>query len=398
MKNSADRQPENTPARTPVMTALNDCLRQVSAACNDCGACLERCEFLRRWGTPGRIAAAFDPGQPASARLPFGCCLCGLCTVLCPRGIDGAGLFLTMRRAAAAAGNGRFKAHRPLLRYEAWGSSPRFSWYGFPEGCDTVFFPGCALPGTRPGQSLALFGALRAEIPGLGICLDCCSRPSHDLGRSAHFRMSFGAMERHFSACGIGTVVTACPGCHKVFKAHGGPLRVISAYEVLPGSHRMPAPDTADGVMLFDPCAARFEGSLQRSVRRLTERAGIRVIEMPFSGLLTDCCGEGAGVGHLRCDPAFKQTAHRPLEANGHRIVTYCAGCADALSRGGPTWHILDLIFPPAATAPFGAKVHRSPMTYLNRLRLKGYLRRQFSARVRGERPFSQLQNPLERK
>jgi Fe-S oxidoreductase len=388
MKNSPARQAENERRLGPLLATVNGCLASVSAACNDCGACLAQCEFLRRFGTPGRIAAAFDPWEPASARLAFGCSLCGLCTVLCPQGIDGAGLFLYMRRAAAAAGNGRFKAHRRLLRYEAWGASPQFSWYGFPEGCDTVFFPGCALPGTRPGGSLALFRALQAKIPALGICLDCCTKISHDLGRMAHFWERFGAMGRLFSTRGITTVVTACPGCHKVFKAHGSPLRVKSAYEVIAEGKEKPAWKHANGVTIFDPCAARFAAPMQRAVRRLAENAGMHVIEMPHSGQLTACCGEGGGAGCLQSDPVFGLATEGRLETSDYRLITYCAACAGSLSRMRPTWHILDLVFAPESTEPFGPKVYRSPVTYLNRLRLKGYLRRKFSVRSHGERPF----------
>jgi hypothetical protein len=73
--------------------------------------------------------------------------------------------------------------HAPLLAYERKGGSTIYSFYGLPAGCDTVFFPGCALPGTRPDAVSELFEALKQVIPNLGIVLDCCLRPSHDRGR-----------------------------------------------------------------------------------------------------------------------------------------------------------------------------------------------------------------------
>ncbi|WP_246153126.1 TVP38/TMEM64 family protein [Oryzomonas rubra] len=74
-----------------------------------------------------------------------------------------------MRREAVDRGFGSFREHRGLLGYERTGTSRRFSWYGLPEGCTTIFFPGCALPGTRPGVTVAVYERLKEVFPDLGL-------------------------------------------------------------------------------------------------------------------------------------------------------------------------------------------------------------------------------------
>lgn len=363
-------------------------LAAVSDTCNNCGLCVKQCEFLRRFGTPKRIADAFDPKNKKAFDVAFECSLCGFCTAVCSQGADPDALFLAMRRAAVARGLGDYPAHRRLVRYEARGCSPRYSWYGFPRECNAVFFPGCTLAGTRPGQTLALFRHLQQDIPSLGIALDCCIKPSHDLGRASFFDAAFGALKKHFLASGIGKVITACPSCHKVFKAHGEPLQVESVYEILATSRHLQPSGTEKEITIHDPCAVRLELGQHRAVRRLAALAGAKLSEMPRNGRLTLCCGEGGAVGHLMPDLSGAWSGARRAQAAGRHLVTYCAGCSALLSTVTPTSHILDMLFDREKGRPFKMKVSMPPMTYLNRLRLKYYLKRKFPSFISGTRPF----------
>jgi hypothetical protein len=46
--------------------------------------------------------------------------------------------------------------------------------------------------------------------------LDCCSKPSHDLGRQHHFETLFGKMRDRLVAAGVQRVILACPSCYAV--------------------------------------------------------------------------------------------------------------------------------------------------------------------------------------
>ncbi len=367
---------------------LDSGLAAVSNSCNGCGLCVKQCEFLKRFGTPKRIADTFNPTDENPFDVAFACSLCGLCTAICPQGADPNALFLAMRRAAAAPGKRKFRAYRRLLAYEARGISSRYTWYGLPEGCDTVFFPGCALPGTRPRRTLALFRHLQKQIPSLGFALDCCSKPSHDLGRAAFFETTFEALKAHFLSAGVRSVVTACPSCHKVFQQYGEPLWVVSAYEVMaeappPMPRRFP-----EEVSIHDPCVMRFEPRIHAAVRSLIKKAGATPLEMLHSRRLALCCGEGGGVGNLHPDLSKVWVKAREGEVQGRRLITYCAGCSGRLSTAASTSHILDIIFHKEVGRMLGVEPAGAPVTYLNRLCLKHHLKRNLPVNISGTRPF----------
>lgn len=360
----------------------------VATRCTACGICVAECAFLREHGTPQALAASFDPRRQDQSHIPFGCSLCGLCRAVCPEGVDPAALFLAMRRATADAGTLQLSPYRGLLSYERAGTSRLFTWYGLPDGCRTIFFPGCALPGTRPRTTLKLFDLLRGNDPSLGMVLDCCTKPSHDLGRSGHFAAMFGEMKAYLLAQGVKTVLVACPNCHGVFSRYAPELEVVTVYEVLARADIGVARAAGGEVTVHDPCVSRDNAGVHAAVRTLLGAAGLRVREMPHHGARTLCCGEG---GAVRCTAprlAGAWTSLRAAEAGGSTTITYCAGCASFLGSHTPTSHVADLLFEPEAALAGRVKVASGPLTYLNRLLLKRRLRRTLPVALSRERTF----------
>jgi uncharacterized membrane protein YdjX (TVP38/TMEM64 family)/Fe-S oxidoreductase len=322
--------------------------------------------------------------QPAVA---FQCSLCGLCESVCPENLNPSLMFLEMRREVYSAANRPIPEHRSLLNYEKRGTSRRFTWYGLPDGCDTVFFPGCSLTGTRPDTTLKAFRELRKKTPGLGIVLDCCTKPSHDFGRHSEFTAMFGEMTEYLAESGIRTVITACPNCHSVFRKYGTSFDLKSIYQALDPVG--PFPEISDQtVTVHDSCVMRHETDVQHAVRHLIEHQGIGIREMEHHGETTYCCGEGGAVSFHAPHYAEQWTKLRIDEAKGQRIISYCAGCTGYLSRSGSCSHILDLYFDPEKTLAGKANVARAPMTTLNRLSMKRRFRKEVSASTERERPF----------
>ena len=94
----------------------------IKEKCIECPACQKECRFLQKYGTPKAIADPFNPAER--------------------------------------------------------GTSKKYTYYGFPEQCHTVLFPGCALAGTRPDKVMKVYQSIKESIPNLGIVLDCCNKPS----------------------------------------------------------------------------------------------------------------------------------------------------------------------------------------------------------------------------
>jgi Fe-S oxidoreductase len=362
---------------------------EIALQCTRCGLCQKNCSFLQRYGLPGDIAACYSADRLSGWSAAFACSLCGLCAETCPLGLAPARMFLDLRRDAFMTGNGDLSEHSRVLNYEKRGTSKRYTWYALPEGCDTVFFPGCTLPGTRPATTRRLYEYLQAGDAAMGIVLDCCTKPSHDLGRQKYFESMFSELHRYLISAGVKKVLVACPNCHKIFSQYGVGLQVSTVYEHLATVGFVPERTCNATVTVHDPCVIRGEAAIHTSVRKLIHSHGLTIREMEHTKESTFCCGEGGAVGCVDHNLSRQWRQRRGKEANGDRILTYCAGCAGMLARVTPTDHLIDLLFDPERTLAGKAKVSKSPFTHLNRLRLKKHLQRHSSGAKTRERTFS---------
>lgn len=375
--------------KTSEKTGLNAVIKKVAKECIKCNKCFDECRFVRKYGKPGEIADKCNPRDFNSLKIAFECSLCGLCESVCPAGVDPVSMFIGMRREAARQKKGILKKYTGLIAYEKTGTSKRFSWYGFPDGCDSIFFPGCTLPGTRPETTFNLYKYLKQAVPGIGIVLDCCTKPSHDLGREDFFYSMFGEMTDYLKEQGIKHIFAACPNCYRVFREYGKDFSVQQVYELIMEKGPPTEPNRISGtVTVHDPCVVRHEKDSHEAVRGLIRQAGLDISEMSHSGEKTICCGEGGAVSNASSELAGNWVKLRQKEKNGTRIITYCAGCAGRLSRTMPASHLLDLLFTPDAVMAGKEKVSRHPFTYWNRLRLKKRLKKDRDIVVSRERNF----------
>lgn len=353
------------------VSGFNDeaCLSSVAEECTRCGACQVRCAFLRKHGMPGELArVALERGEPGS---PHECSLCGLCTVACPESLDPASIFPVLRRQVVSSGSFDEKPYRPVLQYQALGDSRLLSLLRLPDGGDTVFFPGCALPSTRPETVRRLFGVLDKLSPGMGISLGCCMKPSHDLGKQDHFEDRFGRLLAGLVDAGVKTVITACPNCQAIFTRYGDDLEAVTAYAMLAESDFVPMNAQDGAVVVHDPCPQRHDRETQDAVRELAGRCGLDIGPMPGEREWTRCCGEGGMVKFADPSLAESWTRERVASAEGRDIVTSCAGCANYLKSAGNVRHVLDVLL--------GVEPSRwlvPPLTYAARLRLKRWFSR----------------------
>ncbi|MDH3328117.1 MAG: (Fe-S)-binding protein [Desulfobulbaceae bacterium] len=354
---------------------LHQQYKAVAEGCIECGLCQKDCLFLKQYGSPKEIAERGLESEELF-RESFACSLCSLCTAVCPKDIDPALMFHALRAEGRSAGHGEFTEHKGILAYERWGISSFFSWYGLPQECDTVFFPGCAMLGSRSRRVRQIYEHLRQSIPTLGLVLDCCTKPSHDLGRAEFFEKTFGAMRKSLTASGVQTVLVACPSCYRVWQDYGEDITVRTIYEQFAESGVPEKGRFAETVTIHDPCAIRSETKIHRTVRELVAGMGIEISEMKHHGRRTVCCGEGGAACYTVPGFAANWTKIRAQESGDKHILTYCAGCTNFLGRLCRTDHVTDFLFEPERTLAGKIRVTRSPMTWLKRLLLKRILPR----------------------
>jgi Fe-S oxidoreductase len=369
-----------------VREALRQELEAVSSTCIRCDLCQNECAFLNIYGKPKEIADCYDPDAPSGVQMPFECSPCGLCTAVCPVGANPEAMFLQMRAEAVDRGRAPFPEHGRPIAYERRGFSKRYSYYALPAGCTKVFFPGCALPGTRPRRTLELFEQLRRLEPALGVVLDCCTAISHDLGRESFFFSTFGEMRDFLVGHGVREVLVACPNCYKIFQSHGQDLKARNVYEILAELPVRGSDRNRILASVSDSCAVRREEKFHAAVRKLVQDQGLQLVEMNHSGAKTLCCGEGGSVGRINAALSKRWGEIRKREAEEILLVTACAGCAGLLGTKAPTAHVLDLIFDSERAVRGKPKVSRPPFTYLNRVRLKKRLKKNVVASITRER------------
>jgi Fe-S oxidoreductase len=346
-----------------------DPICQHAQQCRACGLCVRDCAFLQHYGNPKDLAVAWL--LQASPRLPFACSLCGLCGAVCPVHLKPQTLFFAMRQQMVQAGKAPFPEHRRLLRYEGLGNSKAFTWLGIPPGCDTILFPGCAFAGTRSARLMELYQWLRQSLPGLGLVLACCGKPSHDLGLA----FGFIALLKKLRQQGIQRVLVLCPSCYTIFAKYAQPMQVSFAFAHL---GVLPRRKVFSGtqVTVHDPCTLRQEQEVHSQVRRLLRDVGLEVVEMAHRGEKALCCGEGGAAACVAPKLAKTWGKRRSTEAKAVPVVGYCAGCVAFLAPQMQSLHLVDLLFAPEAT--LAGKVHptRPPWTYLKRLLLRYKLKR----------------------
>ena len=385
----ADSARSGTSSACPMTTSVDiRDLEMLVDGCTDCGACIKQCSFLQRHGSPAAIQLQHRD-DPELGKIAFSCSLCGLCNVICPAELSLDRYFLAMRRHYVDSHPQQLKKYGGLRFYETLGTSKWFSHYALPDQCREVFFPGCALSGSRPHLTWELYQHMRCDSPSLGLVLDCCSKPSHDLGDQQRFERKLFPLIDFLDRHGIRQVITACPNCHQVFKRYAPQLRCRSVYEVLNQGQLPEQPQRQGTVTIHDPCVSRMESDIHASVRNLIDKVGLDCQEMKNSRRTALCCGEGGSVMAEDRELALSWRERRAEQAAERQIISYCAGCVDFLRPVASTSHVLDLVFDPHNDLGPEQQSPGSLKRYRNRLQLKKRARKQIQCKTCGDRSMT---------
>lgn len=283
-------------------------------ACIHCNSCRTHCTFLDKYevdiGTVNRFSD-----------LAYHCFLCGTCTKVCPKGIDGRAVILEMRReqVRAAGGKLREKGYRMLLKEK---QDYAFKNYRH-VAAGSVLFPGCNFPSFYPETTKMLIHTLQ-EAAGINVVFDCCAKPVAELGLEEQALASVRRMEEKLCKAKVEELIMVCPNCYYFLKNRIG-IKVTSIYEKL---HELQiGKQIAGDCSLFLPCPDREE---RRWLAQLTPF--VNGTCTPIEG--TQCCGLGGCAG--KKEPELARDMAQKLLAKGYeQIYTYCASCSGNLRRNG---------------------------------------------------------------
>jgi len=154
----------------------------------ECLECVKVCRYLESFGGyPKKYVReiynnlSIVMGVRQSNTLTNSCSLCGLCEEVCPHDFAMQDLCLEARKSMVRRGKMPPSAHEFTLLDMEFSRSDRFSLARHQPGHTAsahVFFPGCQLCASAPGQVRRVYDYLcQSFAGGIGLILGCCGAP-----------------------------------------------------------------------------------------------------------------------------------------------------------------------------------------------------------------------------
>ena len=364
----------------------------------ECLECVKVCEYLHNFKRYPRkyVREIYNNlsivmGNRTANKLINSCSLCGLCKEVCPGDLHFGSVCKSAREVMMKQGRMPPSAHEFPLRDMEFSNSGKCALARHqPEMTNSafLFFPGCQLAGSAPEHVRRVYALLSENLSGgVGLMLRCCGAPADWSGRVERFEEAMGDFDKEWREMGKPQLIVACSTCYEIFKSRLPEASISSLWEVLDG---LQLPDAADGssipevVAVHDACTTRHERHIHECVRRILQRLGLKLEELPLSGVMTECCGYG-GLMFFANRELARAVIRRRIEESPVDYVAYCSMCRDYFAHMGKrTYHLLDLIF----GLPAEAAARKGPDYSLrrdNRARLKESLLKDLWGEKSGE-------------
>ena len=377
----ADR-PERVPCPQTGYTkeqAIEEAGRCIQCRCEEC---LNTCAYLRHYKKhPGLLAkeiynnTQIIMGDHQLNKPMNSCSLCGQCTVVCPNGFDMAHVCHLARQNMVSTDKMPLAPHEFALLDMFFSNGDAFLCRPQPgyERCKYVFFPGCQAAAIAPETVKAAYLDLCERLDGgVALMLGCCGAICDWAGRYEMVGQTREFIDRELGKLGDPIIIAGCPSCKKELSGHEG-AQLIGIWDVLceiglpAGTKRIDRP-----MALHDSCGARGDEQTQQAIRTLAERLGCELVETPFSGDRSPCCGYGGLTAYANPEIAGEMT-DKCLERSDAPYLSYCMACRDRFARQGRTSrHLLELVYGTDAGDPPDISEKR-----WNRLTLKNELLRE---------------------
>lgn len=250
---------------------------EIADNCVMCGVCASGCPVH-----------AVEPAGTQYQINPSACIDCGICSVLCPTG----------------------SVHRtPYIR-----ESISLNQIDMRKCC---FNPGCALSLYKPDVPEKMLKLLQDHLGSVKFHDVCCR---HDPGLEAG-----------------STIINNCAGCDRRFRSLYKGINTISYWEVIDSIPDLTLPDHSGlRVSIHDSCGYRHKPRVHRAIRSLLAKMNIEIVEAPFSGTESVCCGDNF-YGAVPNEQVEERIRMRAEQFPCDNVVVYCIGCVRAMTSGGKT-------------------------------------------------------------
>lgn len=293
----------------------NESTTMDASKCIHCKKCTESCVFLKKYD--------IDIGNIKKLeQLAHHCFLCGNCSRVCPRGIDGRGIILNIRKEKVEKNQGRMseKGYGLLIR-----EKEKYLFQNYRHiRKGPVLFPGCNFPSFYPKTTRLVYEMLN-EKQATGLVFDCCGKPIEELGKSREAKRIIQNINFHFQKAQVTEVITICPNCYYFLKPRLE-TKVVSIYEKLQEFGIGKKLEESE-MHIFPPCPDRKSKEwIQHMAAFLPEqRSIIKDIQ---------CCGLGGCAGVKEPELA-KGLLQSIKEKEYKNVYTYCGTCGGNMTRAG---------------------------------------------------------------
>ena len=356
--------------------AMEEAGRCISCHCEEC---LKSCAYLKHYKKhPGLLAreiynnTQIIMGDHQLNKPMNACSLCGQCTAVCPNDFDMARVCLLARKNMVSTDKMPLAPHEFALMDMFFSNSDAFLSRPQPgfEQCKYVFFPGCQAAAIAPETVKAAYRDLTERLSGgVALILGCCGAIASWAGRDEMADQTHEQLDRELARLGDPVVIAGCPSCAKELRENGA-KNVRGIWDVLlelglpEGAHALERP-----AALHDSCGARGDEKTQAAIRELATRLGCELVDTPYSGDRSPCCGYGGLTAYANREVAGEMT-EKCLERSDAPYISYCMACRDRFARQGrESRHILELCYGTDAGSPPDISEKRK-----NRLTLKNEL------------------------
>ena len=326
-----------------------------------CDACIKACAYLQHYKKFPRILTreiynnvSIIMGDHMMNKPINACALCGQCSVVCPNGYDMGEICHVARQNMVTTGKMPLAPHEFALMDMLFSNGEAFFCRPQPgfEKCKYVFFPGCQASAIAPATVAAAYKDLCARLDGgVAIILGCCGAICDWAGRYEMYDDTKAFLDEQLASLGNPTVIAGCPTCKKELSGHDG-LDLIGIWDILNEIGLPEQREETCEVALHDSCGARGDAGTQQAIRDLAQKLGCTLVDTPYSGDQSPCCGYGGLTQYTNREVA-KAMTEKCLERSDLPYISYCMACRDRFAREGrESRHILELVYGTHAGSP----------------------------------------------
>ena len=333
--------------------------RCADCRCSYCMQHCDLCDFTGKWPQKLRdevIATTLEGKTELKAtparRIMSLCNQCGLCSEVCPEGIDMDRLFMIGRQKMYKQGKMPWAFHDFFIRdmEQANGEASlirkpidRSTGREY-DKCSYAFFPGCQLGASEPEIVVKVYDSLLFKHPDTAIFLHCCGIPAGWEGDAERHREILESITAEWEKLGRPVMIMACMSCVKTFKEQLPDIPVTTIYEMLDKLRISGGCNSVD-YSIFHPCPARHENGVRKAVADLAESMGVTLHPLDENEEYAKCCGYG-GHGSIADERYGSFVAEKRIADGEYPYITYCINCRDMFKMNGKdAVHILELIY-----------------------------------------------------